>query len=300
MKHTLSAIVVLALAGAAHATLIAADSYLDSGPGSYTAGGLNGQNPSISPGWTAGNAWSVGSANLQADSGTLTNGALDHPTGGKGKYIASSVDFYRAGHHKIDSYTPSDTYYMSFLVNPGGSFLSTGSREHAVVGFSNFFAGKNEFENTGAASEVYGLFTGFTEGAPGEADLIMRARNGAGDLEDTLLVSSVDNRTMHVMFRLDVNVGGGSVDEVTYWINPSDISSEAQATATAEATGMVNTFAMDQNNRIDRAYALTNDWARTFFWDETRLGTTFGDVVPEPATLGFIALGGIAVLRRRR
>ncbi len=300
MKQALSIFVVLALASTTHATLIAADSYVNGGPSDYTVGGLNGQNPSITPGWTEGNAWSVGSANLQADNITLTNGALTHPTGGKGKYIASSFDFFRAGHHKIDAYTPVNTYYMSFLVNPGSSFLGSGSREHSVVGFTNFWGGKNEFENApAAASEVYGLFTGFTEGAAGEADLIMRARNGAGDLEDTLLVSSVDNRTMHVMFRLDVNVGGGSVDEVTYWVNPTDISSEAQASATSEATGLVNTFAMDTNSRIDRKWVVVNDYARTFFWDETRLGTTFGAVAPEPTTLGLLAIGGLAVLRRR-
>ena len=37
-----------------------------------------------------------------------------------------------------------------------------------------------------------------------------------------------------------------------------------------------------------------------FFIDEIRIGTTFTDVIPEPATMSLLALGGLLVLRRRR
>lgn len=281
------------------ADLIAADSYLigaDSSAGEYAAGGLNIQDPTVVPGWTQSGsaAWSVGSANLQADTVTLTNSAISYPTGGKGKYVASSFDFYRAGHHRLDTYTPVDTYFMSFLVNPGGSFLSSGSREHAVVGFTNFFS-EGAFENT-SADNVFGLFAGFhgedAGAAQDQVDLILRARDGAGNLADTVLLADAQDTTYHVIYKLEVNKVGGT-DVVTYWVNPSDLTSEAQATATSLSTGVVNTFAMDANNRIDRTFVVSNNWARSFFWDETRLGMSLADVtgIPEPSSIVLLGLG---------
>jgi hypothetical protein len=35
-------------------------------------------------------------------------------------------------------------------------------------------------------------------------------------------------------------------------------------------------------------------------WDEFRIGTKWGEVVPEPASLALVGLGGLAMLRRRR
>lgn len=290
------------------ADLIAADSYLigtDPSAGEYSTGGLNGQDPAVTPGWTgSGSApWSVGSANLQADTLTLSNGAISYPTGGKGKYVASSFDFYRAGHHKLDTYTPADTYFMSFLVNPGGAFLSSGSREHAVVGFSNFFS-EAAFENT-SADNVFGLFAGFhgedAGAAQDQVDLILRARDGAGNLADTVLLSDAQDTTYHVIYKLEVNKAG-STDVVTYWVNPSDLTSEAQATATALSSGVVNTTAMDTNSRIDRAFVVSNNWARSFFWDETRLGMSLADVtgIPEPSSIVLFGIGVLLVGWRAR
>jgi hypothetical protein len=39
---------------------------------------------------------------------------------------------------------------------------------------------------------------------------------------------------------------------------------------------------------------------RDHAWDEFRIGTNWGDVVPEPASLTLLGLGGLALLRRRR
>ncbi|MEM9082735.1 MAG: MYXO-CTERM sorting domain-containing protein [Planctomycetota bacterium] len=305
MKNMIAITALAGLAAGASAQLIAADSY---NTADYTLGGLNGQNPNIAPGWTgAGSAaWSVGSANLQADSISLTNSATayDDASTGKGRYIASSFDFYRAGHHKVDSYAAADTYYMSFFVNPGGDFTNTTGRDTAVVGFTNFF-GSSAYNNT-SADNVYGLFAGFqgesAGAAAGEKDLILRARNSSGDLENTVLLANAQATTYHVLYKLEVNVGGGSIDRVTYWVNASDLSDEGAMTSSAIATGTVDTFAMDTNSRIDRTFVVSNQWSSSFFWDETRLGYDLNSVtgIPTPGTAGLLGLAGVAALRRRR
>ena len=106
-------------------------------------------------------------------------------------------------------------------------------------------------------------------------DLIVRARDlDTGDLVDTVLIGgATDAITYHVLLKLDINVDGGTADDVTYWVNPDDLSSETAANTSAGATGTFQSAAMDQNDRIDRLNVLTNNWTnRSFFWDETRLG----------------------------
>ena len=294
----------LAVAGTASAQLIAYEGY-DVPPYGDDAG-LNGQNPAASAtsfGWDG--AWSVGSANLQSDAGSLNNAATayDDLTTGKGRYLASGFTAFRRGNRNIASYTASDTYYMSMFVNGGGSFNSD-DRGYAVAGFTNFMT-EGAFENT-SADNGFGLFAGFRGEDAGadadQADLILRARGASGDLEDTVLLSNVDSNTYHVLYKLEVNVGGGSADQVTYWGNPSDLTDEASMSATAAATGSVSTFSMDTNSRIDRFTVISNEWNRSFFWDETRFGYDLDCVTgsPTPAAAGLLGRGGLLAARRRR
>ncbi|MEL6741087.1 MAG: hypothetical protein AAFP26_10570, partial [Planctomycetota bacterium] len=192
----------LAVAGTASAQLIAYEGF-DVPP--YLEDGLNGQNPGASAtsfGWDG--AWSVGTANLQGNAGSLNNAATayDDASTGKGRYIASSFDFFRSGNRKVNAYTGADTYYMSMFVNAGGSFLGSGSREYATAGFTNFYGG-NEFNNAAGSGNVFGLMAGFRGEDAGadadQADLILRARGASGDLEDTVLLSNVDSNTYHVL-----------------------------------------------------------------------------------------------------
>jgi MYXO-CTERM domain-containing protein len=303
MKTVMMMAGLVMAAGTASAQLIAADSY-----DGYTLTGLNGQNPVVTPGWTGAGStgWVVGSANLQGDSISLTNSATayDDASTGKGKYIASSFDFYRAGHRKTDNFAGSNTYFMSFFVNPGGAFTNTTGRNHAMVGFTNFF---NESAFAGTNTDnVYGLMAGFrgeTVGAAaGQKDLVLRAQGLGGTMQDTVLLSNVVDTTYHVIYKLEVDVNGNGDDRVTWWVNASSLATEGQLTSTAVATGSILTQSMDTQTSLDRSFVLTRRWSASFFWDETRLGYDLQSVtgIPTPGALALIGLGGLAASRRRR
>ena len=88
--------------------------------------------------------------------------------------------------------------------------------------------------------------------------------------------ASLDNITYHVMLKVDINIEGGSTDRVTYWVDPSDVTSEATATSSALATGTIDTLAFNANDDIDRLRIAINDWEnRSFFFDEVRLAYDF-------------------------
>ena len=283
---------------AVRADLIAADSFLigeeglpatpDLGEYFLPSEGmrLREQNPIVDPGWTEGNPWNIGTAQLVADSFTLNAPGITYPSGGKGKFEAANPPAFRAGHREIDPYEGSDVYFMSLLVNPGGAFAGEfpDGPSHAVAGFSNP-ASEASFENQEGAENLFGLFVGFqgNNNGPGadddEAHLVLRARaTETGLLEDTILVPNVLGSTFHVLLKLQINFGGGIADRVEYWVNPTELASERELTNSAFAAGSLDTWAMDTNLRMTHTQVVVNNWIRNFFWDEPRLGTDLASV----------------------
>ena len=270
--------------------------------------GPNGDgNPVVNPGWVDdgdGNPspWNQGTSNLIWDT-DATNPSLgaaavayDDNSTGKGTLIPIAAGgfgvSFRAADRTLDSYTPADTYYMSMLLNPGGAFGAASARENAMVGFTN--SGWTEAGFTNGVPDQgtpFGLMLGFhgeqadsNPAAADQVDLVLRARGGdigSPTLSDTVLLAgtseaSLDNITYHVMLKVDINIEGGSTDRVTYWVDPSDVTSEATATSSALATGTIDTLAFNANDDIDRLRIAINDWEnRSFFFDEVRLAYDF-------------------------
>ena len=271
------------------AQLIAADSYNNADYPSTVS--FDGQDPNIVPGWADPNnpnrPWTSGSANLQSDiGGSLTNGNVtyDDASDGKARYLASSFDFYRAANRRMDDYTPADTYYMSVLFNTGGNYSNNTGADYGVVGFTNFYD-SGAFRNGASAFTPFGVMMGVsgtanTDPNVGVKNLIIRARdNVTGDMADTtLLADAAFNTTYLIVAKLDIDVGGGATDVVDYWVNPTDLSSESSMTSSALTTGSIDTFAMDQNDRIDRFHVISDTWSSSFFWDEPRFGYDLSSV----------------------
>jgi hypothetical protein len=78
---------------------------------------------------------------------------------------------------------------------------------------------------------------------------------------------------------------------VRMWINPADTNAAPDATLTGYTDGSWH-----------NAVRLGSGGSTTTSWDNIRVGTTFGDVlpVPEPGSIAAVAIAGLAGLRRRR
>ena len=111
------------------------------------------------------------------------------------------------------------------------------------------------------------------------------------------------NQTYLVVAQVGVN-SAGSVDQVNYWVNPSDLSSVSALTnGPSLASGSLSTYsyqgAASGTGDFTRLNYAAYDWngARTYF-DEQRLGTTLDSIapgpqtVPEPASLALTVFGG--------
>jgi PEP-CTERM motif len=322
MNHTKSPLLLTALGfslfglcGPARAQLIASDSYaigssLTSGqyPSgaalsstallgvSGTAGGLT------TPGFTVGRYGAgTGTSQFSATSSGLSYAPLGAASGTSGKvsYAAAGLDnTNRSTARTLSPAAPvSSTYWTSLLVNRGAT-VGTGLN-YVMAGFGGTTA-----PLTLAAAGGPGLFMGFSGDA---GNLAMRYRDVGGTFTETILnPTTLANTTYAIVARIDVNTSGTS-DSVTWWLNPTDFTSPATLTSTAQLTNSFTGNVLSANTDLVRLNYLSFNWNSSAFFDEARLGTTLaslggqaGAAAPEPGTIALGTLGLAALLARRR
>ncbi len=170
--------------------------------------------------------------------------------------------------------------YASFTINGETADMAGGS-----VGdyFANFVA------SGGTTSQEARIFAGKPTGMPGIYQL--GVANFTSGVNNEIFLASKNltaGTTYLVVMRYDI---GNS--KTTLWVNPTSESDTnfAQATDTTTNVGMVNAFMFRQGG---------TDKMGDYDVDNLRVGTSFIDVVPEPAVAGLLAVGSLRLLKRRR
>jgi hypothetical protein len=317
-KHLIAPAAALLIAAAAQS---ASASLLIYEPFDYTAGqAIAGQvNPSTGNTWNqagpaSANVHSVISPGLTSPSGfpSATGNAADLINADSTQF--DRLDIPNAFNADLSpKYGANSTLYYSALVNvPDTAGLTTA---HTNANANNdLIIGLNNTQGAQATrpSAWAGELTIRLGSATGTYNLGIRASSTAanttywsGDLnagQSYLVVGE---------YAQGPTAGTTSNGTNSLWINPSSASfglDEGTRPAPDGSTpGVINT----SNPAVDNAESLligagvaagANPSHLTL--DELRLGTTWADVtsaaVPEPASLGLLALGGLGLLRRRR
>jgi hypothetical protein len=263
---------VLAAGGAsARAALIACDGF-DYDP----AGGcLSGCCGGGSAGFSA--AWGASDGGGRPELFLLAGGSLAETTG---ELVTCGNCAASDGSHSPNIYIvrslagtigqAGTTRYLSFLLRPEGT-LGEGM-------YGGFFG----LELMGSAGW---LFVG-KPGSSAAAPYALEGLGGTGQCPS--MVTPVVGQAVLLVVRAEFAAGA---DSFRLYVDPDPCAAEP---ATPDAVKADRDIGLVSGLRIDGSGA--------FCIDEIRIGETYADVVPipEPATLAVLALGGLAMIRRRR
>ena len=257
---------VLALAGSpAWASLLAYEGF------DYTAGsavsGLNGGS-----GWQS--AWSASVGGGTNGSQTVTNPTLseDGITGIGNRMVlaATGANVSSNANRTIFSSTKdSGTYWLSVMAsNDGGNSTSFG------------YVQLND-SNSNVPVRI-----GYSGGASAGTWYVASPVTSSSAKSDT----GISATAALLVLKLDL-----TNKEANLWVNPTSAASPADATLALSTTSSYVRF-----DRMSIRVSSSSSNTTTGSFDEIRLGQSYADVVPEPASLVLIGLAGVMLLPRRR
>ena len=326
LKTSVTIAAVMSFLGAnatiANAQLIAADSYrIGTAPaaGEYANSTSLASQATVTVAGFTNSLAGTGTAQFQSTSLGLNNAAIGatSATSGKVNYLAPAVDAAATNRSTARSLTTpvptATTYYFSHLVNRGAvtsTPIGNGrNRDFVGVGFSNTVT------PTIGTTGLTGIYVGFS-GDTGS--LVLRYRDTAStNVAETSLIAAVgnniDNTTYLVVAQVDVNTNGAN-DTVTYYVNPTDFTSNATLASTSLITGSFQANILSASSDIQRLTYFSRDFNSGAFFDEARLGAGGTGIspaaalglniatAPEPGSLLLVLLGGITSvgIRKRR
>jgi len=242
-----------------------------------TVGGvaLAGANSSASSGFN-GN-W-VNNGNFTASTGTSSlnyppSTAVFTPIGKcatQGGTGTSQGDYYRTLGSTFGDSQGAQTVWMSFLMNSQGRAYNGFLYLNSTSGFQ--------------------IGTGWTgAGASGIGNYSVFRNSGSGGTTTGNGGQVPLNTTKLLVVKLTFS-GDSNVDTARLFINPANGPAPTDSMAVSTLTGL-------NFGDIDR---VGMHWGAPSTLDEIRIGTTYGDVVPEPQTWMAMGLGALGLIRQRK
>jgi len=314
-----AASLVLAFALAAHAGPIASDSFqvgtLTGAPfGEYIVSYLDDgniiQNPTVP---TFNSAWGASfghdaTSTIRVDSTDLATSSFASGSGSVRFQYPSSLSTGRSVVRTIDQGYDlnSSAYYMAGLMAFDGTF-STATTATAYTGFLNTedtYNNSVDTPNPGAGTGLrLGLQWGFQGNGAGGVDAMVRVRATSGDIVNQVVASNIAPGTHLFVAKVEPNFSGSN-EQLTVWLDPANVGSEAAAGPPTLAPQLVSNWVpggADTTRIIDTlAFNATNVGANApVYYDEVRfsddwsglLRTGYGSAHLQQGWQGYSHLG---------
>ncbi len=243
-----------------------------------TMSGLNG-GTGFSAGWVA-----PGTAGTTASflSAGYNMPGLQSETGGALLVGSNTSAIYRAIDPSVLPVSDVTTRWFSVILDPTDSTVTNLTQ-------------RIQFETTSnSTNNGYGMNVDFNTSA-GNGQTVVYLRIGSGAGSGTPAVTVPGREPLLIIGKYDGSTLPNA--SLSLWVNPTDLTSEAQLAATA--TGAISAQALVPAVLGDFVAIRGGAIASV---DEMRIGLSLADVaaIPEPASLGLLGLGGLALGRRRR
>ncbi len=275
----------------AFGVLVANDPFLsgaDRGAGEYSPGVDIRTQGAAAFGWAGtpdgfGVAYAGSTSNYVGNATGNDSASVDYETGGRLSWLGSAGSTFNRNITRQLKPTPSsNVWYYSTIINRLG-WADSDANLYAVGGFTG---------TNGQGLQIGYDDTGTNTG--NVPDIVLRA----GGQNFVVLADAASSVNQYVLTRLTINEAGNDVIDV--FLNPTLTTEANLASQLAISVASVNVS--DSLTPFTQSRFEAPGQAGAVFWDEIRLGTDFVSVteVPEPASLALLALGGVALLGRRR
>lgn len=308
------------LASTSQATLIATDHFLTGNPadtanGEYSVTQLRrsqvngaGQDPTIA-GFTGAWTGNVTSGSLAVAQWTVetdpTGSTIPYQEGGRARFAGASTTnaLQRRVQRELSAYTPSDTYYMSFITQIATGDLA-GDPGFVGIGFTNTGASVTATDaSIVGGSDLRGLLLGAASSDGLTTDFVIRHVGSSGAVQNDVIQAGIDNiipthTIIKIAFNDDpLNPLGNS--QITVWHNPVGWGTEAAASVSVTPL-VFRTFALGANSDITHLTLTGLNYSKAASFDEPRFGTEWADVIPEPTSAGLLLALTLGLANRRQ